>query len=54
MADNASRFVKQATDRMSVEDNSMGVHVMKVISDTFQRLRDEGRIDSPLGSERNA
>lgn len=54
MADNASRFVKLATDRMSVEENSMGVHMMKVISDTFQQLRDEGRIDSPLGTETTA
>ncbi|MEC9406700.1 MAG: winged helix DNA-binding protein [Pseudomonadota bacterium] len=47
MAKNASEFVKLATDRMSVEENSMGIHMFKVISDTFQQLRDEGRIDFP-------
>lgn len=46
MVDNASAFIKLATDRMSVEENSMGIHMFKTISDTFQQLRDEGRIDS--------
>ena len=50
MADNASAFVKLATDRMSVEENSMGIHMFRVISDAFQALRDEGRIDSPQGT----
>lgn len=50
MATNASAFIKLATDRMSVEENSMGTHMFKVISDTFQALRDEGRIDSPLST----
>jgi DNA-binding MarR family transcriptional regulator len=46
MVDNASAFIKLGTDRMSVEENSMGIHMFKVISDTFQNLRDEGQIES--------
>jgi len=46
MVENASAFITLATDRMSVEENSMGIHMFKTISDTFQKLRDEGRIDS--------
>ena len=46
MVDNASAFIKLGTDRMSVEENSMGIHMFKVISDTFQQLRDEGHIES--------
>lgn len=46
MVDNASSFIKLATDRMSVEAHSMGIHMFKTISDTFRNLRDEGRIDS--------
>jgi len=50
MVDNASAFIKLATDRMSVEENSMGIHMFRTISDTFQQLRDEGRIDSFQGA----
>lgn len=46
MVENASAFIKLATDRMTVEENSMGIHMFRTISDTFQQLRDEGRIDS--------
>ncbi len=47
MVDNASAFIQLATDRMSTEENSMGIHMFRVISDTFQALRDEGKIDQP-------
>jgi DNA-binding MarR family transcriptional regulator len=50
MVDNATAFIKLATDRMSVEENSMGVHMFKTISDTFQELRNEGRIESFQGN----
>ena len=49
MVDNASAFIKLATDRMSVEENSMGIHIMQRISEVFQELRDEGRIDRLQG-----
>jgi len=45
MVENASAFIKLATDRMSVEENSMGIHIMQRISEVFQELRDEGRIE---------
>ena len=50
MVDNATAFIKLATDRMSVEEISMGVHMFKTISDTFQELRNEGRIESFQGN----
>ena len=46
MVDNATSFIKLATDRMSTEENSMGIHMFQRITDIFQDLRDEGRIDS--------
>lgn len=49
MVEEASAFIKLATDRMSVEENSMGIHVMQRISEVFQELRDEGRIDRLQG-----
>ena len=50
MVENASAFIKLATDRMSVEENSMGIHIFRRISETFQQLRNEGKIDSVQSS----
>jgi DNA-binding MarR family transcriptional regulator len=46
MAENATAYIKLATDRMSVEENSMGIHMFRTISETFQQLRNEGRIEA--------
>ncbi|ORE88229.1 hypothetical protein ATO7_00100 [Oceanococcus atlanticus] len=46
MVENATTFIKLATDRMTEEENSMGIHMFQRITDIFQDLRDEGRIDS--------
>lgn len=51
MVENASKFIQLATDRMTDEENAMGIHMFKRISDIFQELRDEGRIDSIAGPE---
>lgn len=54
MVENASAFIKLATDRMSAEENAMGVHMFRVISAVFQQLRDEGVIDSLRGESDDA
>lgn len=53
MVENASAFIKLATDRMTDEENSMGIHIMQRISEVFQELRDEGRIDRLQGKTNN-
>ncbi|MGJ8670111.1 MAG: MarR family winged helix-turn-helix transcriptional regulator [Oceanococcus sp.] len=53
MVDNASSFIQLATDRMSTEENSMGIHMFRVISETFQALRDEGQIELVKGENAN-
>ena len=45
MVENASEFITLATDRMTTEENSMVIYVFQRITETFQKLRDEGRID---------
>lgn len=49
MVENASNFIRLATDRMSDDENAMGIHMFRRISEVFQELRDEGRIDSIQG-----
>lgn len=52
MVENASAYIKLATDRMTTEENSMGIHMFRTISSKFQQLRDEGRIDAVESKER--
>ena len=49
MVENASNFIQLATDRMTTEENSMGIHMFRVISNTFQDLRNEGLIEVVKG-----